>query len=280
VDQKYYFAGCSARWMFGKTVSNVVQIIDKYFERAPNFVDLFKGNVGLESADMANHLACKQGSSGKRFFTSRYIAREAICKGGNEVVRLAYSVADGLQNDSFTGWIVEMDFIEQIKRAKGDGLGVKLNGGQLTFEVSGFVHCDTNSWDSIKQAVMKEPTAENLNNLWLFPTKWYQAGYDLVCLRSRGDLKVLRFIQVTAAKVHGLKLQHFRALASTFVEGLGLEIHGIEIFMAIPSDLANFKISKVEGEICAWFVGESTQEKWELRNSQSQVSIVKFDRTG
>jgi len=126
VDQKYYFAGCSARWMFGNTISSVIKQIDKYFSSAPNFVDLLKGIVRLQNPDMVNHLACEQGSGGKRIFTSQYIVREAICKDGNEVVRLAYGVANSLQNASFTGWIVEMDFIRQIMDAKGAGLNVIL----------------------------------------------------------------------------------------------------------------------------------------------------------
>ncbi|KAH9118063.1 hypothetical protein AeMF1_008614, partial [Aphanomyces euteiches] len=264
IDEKYYYAGCSARWMFGTTIPDVIQQIDKYFRSAPNFVDLLKGIVGSQSPDMVNHLACEQGPSKNRFFTSQHISRKAISTGGDEIVRLAYGVANGLENDSFTGWIVEMDFIQQIMDAQGGGLDVKLNDGTtITFEVAKCVRCDTDllSMDSVKKAIKEEPTAASLNNVWLVPTKWYQAGYDLVCLRICKDLLVLRFIQVTAAKVHGQKLQHFRALALKFFNRLGLVIHGIEIFMAIPSDIANCEIpdSKVQGQICDWFVGNITE---------------------
>ncbi|KAF0690557.1 Aste57867_18044 [Aphanomyces stellatus] len=282
VDQKYYFAGCSARWMFQTTVSNVISQIGYYFARVPSFVDILKGNIGLQSLDMVNHLACEQGTAKQRFFTSQYIARIALDKDGHEAIRLAYGVADILGNNSFKGWIVEMDFIQQIKSAKGNGLNVTdMENRAIRFEVSGLIRCDVESLskDLIQKAIVKEPTAANLNNLWFLPSKWNQPSFDLFCFTICGNRFVLQFIQVTTAKKHALKLQCFREVALTFAK-MDLKIGGIDIFMATPSDLTEFEIPNwmVEGHICEWFVGKD-EEKWRQVKPQNQVKTVKFVKT-
>ncbi|KAF0686337.1 Aste57867_21839 [Aphanomyces stellatus] len=282
VDQKYYFTGCSVRWMFQTTVSNVISQIETYFARVPSFVNILKGNIGQQSIDMVNHLACEQDTNKQRFFTSQYTARITLDKDGHEAIRLAYGVADIMGNNSFEGWIVEMDFIQLIKSARGNGLNVtNMENRAIRFEVSGFIRCDVESLSKalIEKAIKKEPTAVNLNNLWFLPSKWNQPGFVLFCFTVCGNRFVLQFIQVTTAKKHALKLQCFRKVALTFAK-MDLKIAGIEIFMATPSNLTEFDIpnSMVEGQIWDWFVGNSN-EKWRRVKVQNQVKILKFLKT-
>ncbi|CAK4378272.1 unnamed protein product [Aphanomyces euteiches] len=168
IDKKYYFAGCSARWMFGKDVSAVVDNIEKAFKRCGNVVDLLKGVVGHENPVVVNHLSCDQGSYGRRFFTSQYVARLAVERGGNEVIRLRYGVANGLENGSFAGWIVELDFIQQIKDAKGSDLEVFRQDNSIqNIEVSSYKVCDMKTLDIIQTAQIQDLTIKILNNVWL-----------------------------------------------------------------------------------------------------------------
>ncbi|KAG9410024.1 hypothetical protein AC1031_018056 [Aphanomyces cochlioides] len=127
VDQKYYYAGCSARWMFDYNVPQLIETIDTHFAQVGDVAAFFKALMGEESSIALNHLACEQ-YQGKRFFTSKYIAILALDKAGNVLVREAYEIAKALNNPSMVGWIVEMDFIQQIKNSKGDVLRVNVRG--------------------------------------------------------------------------------------------------------------------------------------------------------
>ena len=88
----------------------------------------------------------------------------------------------------------------------------------------------------------------------------------------------MRFIQVTAAKEHSLKLKYFGDTAKIFTDSFVID--GIEILIAVPSDLDGFSIppSKVYGQIAAFPVGE-TDVKWSTTKAPNQVKIVKFDKT-
>ncbi|KAI3655312.1 hypothetical protein MP638_003269, partial [Amoeboaphelidium occidentale] len=111
LNNKFYYAGHSARWMWATQFSCVIQKIAQCLKRVKDYTGMLKGAVGEGSAESVNHLMCsyREGT----FFTSHYIARKVLQRGGAEAVRLAYGIASGLNNPSFTGWVVEMDFINQ-----------------------------------------------------------------------------------------------------------------------------------------------------------------------
>ncbi|KAF0733033.1 hypothetical protein Ae201684P_010090 [Aphanomyces euteiches] len=145
VDQKYSYAGCSARWMFDYNVPQLIETIDMHFAQVGEVAAFFKGSMGEERSVALNYLACEQ-CQGKRFFTSKYIARLALDKAGNVLIREAYEIAKALNNPSMVGWIVEMDFIQQIKNSKGDVLRVNVMGSIeiTTIAVNDYVRLDTN----------------------------------------------------------------------------------------------------------------------------------------
>ncbi|CAK4113469.1 unnamed protein product [Aphanomyces euteiches] len=70
----------------------------------------------------------------------------ALDKAGNVLIREAYEIAKALNNPSMVGWIVEMDFIQQIKNSKGDVLRVNVMGSIeiTTIAVNDYVRLDTN----------------------------------------------------------------------------------------------------------------------------------------
>ncbi|KAI3655247.1 hypothetical protein MP638_007401, partial [Amoeboaphelidium occidentale] len=111
ISRKCYYSGNSARWTWGTSIPDVISDIDDFVKQVPNSVDVLKGVVGEASADSVNHLTCRYTKG--TFFASKYIAKKVLLRGGAEVVRMAYGIASGLNNPSFTGWVVEMDFINQ-----------------------------------------------------------------------------------------------------------------------------------------------------------------------
>ncbi len=273
IINKYYFAGCSARWMFGKTLDIVLKDIDKHFASVHNSIDILKGVVGEKSSISINHLMCSYpGNSDKKFFSSQYIAKRALQAGGSEAIRLAYGIASALQNPSFTGWIVEVDFIQQLYSCKGSVFVIS----NEKWDVVNIIECD-----------MEQHSIKKISNLitpgcWLIPKKWNQGGYDLACLSEvRGKL-LLRFVQVTNAHSHGLNLKYFRNLAIFLVDSLNCEISSIEIVIAIPNDIDGFSINqsmvKYSGALSEWKVGE-TEHNWRMKYEHQSVKVLHFSKT-
>ena len=86
--------------------------------------------------------------------------------------------------------------------------------------------------ERIKEAKNGDSTIKKLNNVWLLPKQWNQPGFDLFCLQWVDERVVLRCIQVTSTAVHDVNFQHFSRLGDNILHDVGLEIYGIEVFMA------------------------------------------------
>jgi hypothetical protein len=286
VDQKFYYAGFSARWMFEMSAEDVIKDIDDCLDSVLNIMDVVKGMVGSQNANAVNHLTTKSKAEKGRAFTSNYICKEIVQRGDDAVFHASYSLAHAAGNPSLRGWILELDFIHQIQKAVGRGLEVTCkdnNKAELHLEVAGYINVDTNSYLSIKNTTDQFLKVESLSNYWFLPEKWNQAGYDLVSLqcykrpRCKKTIKILRFIQVTGGQSHGLKLHHFNNFVAHFGQATGETITRIEIFVVLPNYQAQFAIpaSQVSGEssISNLYIGASNK-KWS--SPANQVKIIYF----
>lgn len=189
-------------------------------------------------------------------------------------MKLAYGIARGLNNPSFTGWVVEMDFSERLSNSVKNQISV--HGFSIEdekWDVVGIVDFELGLIASLKDYVLKY--------FWLRPKKWNQGGYDFVCLLKIGDEYMLRFVQITAAHQHSLKLQFFKDFTTTIIGKFSIVISRIEIIMMVPDEdtARHFRIlpSKVKysGILCGWMCGE-TNEKWQKLKEQDQVKVMWF----
>jgi hypothetical protein len=173
--------------MWAISLSSVVAEIGHCFKQV-NSIGMLKGVIEEGSADSVNHLICD--FRGGSFFTSHYIAREVLRRGGNEAVRLAYRIAYGWCNRLLTGWVVEMDFVNQV---------VDWNAQQNGLEVIHEVRSETGAMEHkenwkvnnvIDQFEVVEDHFEKVSELlvdgcWIIPAKWNQAGYiSSVCCQG------------------------------------------------------------------------------------------------
>ena len=155
-------------------------------------------------------ILCVVSHRGGSFFTSHYIARQVLERGGKEAVRLAYGIASGLNNASFTGWVVEMDFVNQFvdSKIRVDGLEVIHEVRSETGVTEHKEHWKVNNViDKFEESddQFQKYSEQLVDGCWILPAKWNQAGYDLVCLLSEnsnggvgGKKKfMIRFLQVT-----------------------------------------------------------------------------------
>jgi hypothetical protein len=85
---------------------------------------------------------------------------------------MAYGIASGLNNPSFTGWVVETDFINQVMLAKGKQLEIVGDSWDVLEVIE---NCDMDSAETI---MLYEQQLQE--GCWLLPKRWNQGSYDLV----------------------------------------------------------------------------------------------------
>jgi len=148
------------------------------------------------------------------------------------------------KNPSYDGWIMEADFMVQLRLAK-DGHPFSL----VDFQNPG---SRNTLWQAAKRAhFTKVEEVEGMTGLgdftWLLPTAWNQGGYDAVQLLPGNGV---RFVQVTRANSHSLKLKYVVLLLEA-LQKAAYNAASFEIAFVIPStaDPLIFKIPNVVGTL-------------------------------
>ena len=136
--------------------------------------------------------------------------------------------------------------------------------------------------DDFEKETVKRLKESILKHFWLKPKKWNQGGYDLACLLSVEGKYVLRFVQITVALVHSLKLKFYLELASKIKQATGINLENIEIVMMVPDEdsARKFRIkpNKVADAdaLSVRFCGDSN-ERWKYGNEGEQVRVFWFE---
>lgn len=301
ITQKFYFAGSSARWMFNCSLAQVKLKIGRHIDACPNSIDLLKGIVGQTSIASVNHLWVGypfEHERFRKFFVSKYAARCVLFSGGLEAVKLAYGVARGLNNPTFTGWVVEMDFILQLHHSiKGQVpihyFSANRESVDDKWDVPGVLDFDFNCIYSVRETIsrgeinfdltsIKAVKDLILNEYWLVPMKWNQGGYDVVRLVKLSNQYLVSFIQITAAHQHSLKLRYFQDFASSIAFALEIEIPRIQIIMLVPDQrTANeFSIPATKvthpGFLKIWKCTQS-EDMWIQGQEHDLIQVMWFD---
>ena len=102
----------------------------------------------------------------------------------------------------------------------------------------------------------------------------------MACLLSVEGKYVLRFVQITVALVHSLKLKFYLELASKIKQATGINLENIEIVMMVTDEgrARDFRISKVADAdaLSGWFCGDS-KERWKYGDEGEQVRVFWFE---
>eukprot|EP01126_Amoeba_proteus_P023598 TRINITY_DN2369_c0_g6_i1.p1 TRINITY_DN2369_c0_g6~~TRINITY_DN2369_c0_g6_i1.p1 ORF type:complete len:447 (+),score=84.18 TRINITY_DN2369_c0_g6_i1:437-1777(+) len=224
---KFYYAGGSARWMFDFNSDEVSSFILAYIEKVTDFESLSSSFVGTKSSVAINHLFIADKNKAS-FLVSEFAARTLADKCAVSFFSQARS-STLASNPAFDGWILEADFLYQVRRAeKGSGLIL------LDFDEKAKANpSPTIRWEAacrIRFDKVQDLTAPYDENTWLIPNRWNQGCYDAIQIINKG----LRVVQVTRADSHSLKLRYVVELLNELVKNNTIEI--LEIVFVFPSD--------------------------------------------
>jgi hypothetical protein len=284
LEHKYFYAGGSARWMFGKGFSSIINLVKLYLDTVGDVMALLRGVVGERSRDSVNHLMMSfpgKGGFRRKFFVSEYVAGTVLKEGGSEAVKIAYQLGLFLKNPAYRGWVVEQDFVQQLDAAAKSGQSLALkdqNGSSVSISANGGVTTFSPEHLSAVKPLLQSGS-------WLRPERYNEAGYDLVRLEREND--TLTFLQVTQSLTHSLKLNAYSNMTTLVLEEMGdAPFSRVDIIMVVPDEsLGNFTITagkvSYKGYLSDWQVAYPTVpgEKWRKGHEHEQVRVLGFQTT-
>jgi Mrp family chromosome partitioning ATPase len=227
VASKFEIAGSNARWMFEYSTERTLEKVLYNIAKATDTDALFHGIQGSRSNVFVNHLCTNyfdrgQGRPASTEFVSEFATRQLARTCNLSFIKQATSVAEGGNNPSFDGQILEMDVLRTITDRDLPRRLTSAEGplpNSETYAVQRVRHFrDTDELVN----------ADLLPGTWFIPERFNQGGYDAACYcgnisktastRTRAR-RILRFIQVTRSHRHDLKLQYMLAFLAHLNQG-------------------------------------------------------------
>jgi len=259
---KYFLAGGSARWMLGFTPAKVVEDAMLHVNKGWDIKDLVAGLTGTRSNLAVNHLLQSIDKEESVFLVSEFVTRLLTEKCALEFLKVAINCPLA-KNPSFDGWIMEADFLLQIRLSEKQMRSISLldfqNSKEAEFKVANWFALLCIPFTDVVEIASLVTTDSLLgtekrhliiDNTWLLPQRWNQGCYDAIQLLSSDKLNVVRIIQVTRAGSHSLKFKYINTLLNS-LDTAGFKITSVELVFILPSDHSPeiFKLSKVEGKL-------------------------------
>lgn len=253
IERKYYYAGHSCRYMFGARydIYTIKSDIRDHVEKVGDLDKAFSGSVSETSVSSSNHLFVRFHQDGPinvastivpvSQFALRLIALQLTAASFASFSAYASTVSSG--NPSMDGQILELDVEKALKSNQ-----MNCRCREVIPSVTGTAYSFSRSLAQ-DFAVTKEVEFQNEKNVALqnypvhtcfFPASKQQGGFDFVQLLKRTSLHgrttyVLRFLQVTRADTHGLKLHYMSAFATSFNTGRTIRSR--------PPPVTNFEVA-------------------------------------
>jgi len=226
---KYCYAGGSARWMFSLSIADVCADVEHYINCVSDKAVLSSGLTGTQSDVAINHLFMADHHK-KPFLISEFVTRMLAETCESTFLKQAM-MSDLINNPSFDGWILEADFLFQVRIAKQSQLKL------LDFQSrSPNNQTPTISWEVAQRLHFRDVVdldGETLTeNTWFIPLRWNQGCYDAVQLLPDNGVRI---IQVTRADTHSLKLRYVVEMLNQ-IKACNFGIDSIEIAFVLPSD--------------------------------------------
>jgi hypothetical protein len=259
ITNKFFVAGASARWMFSFDYERLVtKEIPTYIAKINDAKVLVAGMGGDRSLTTVNHL-CMVNKDRKGFVVSEFAMRLIAEKCEQSFIAEATSYAEAYGNPAFDGWVLELDFLLQLRLAKKHGLDLCVYDDmvQESWSVSSRKHFDKPS--DLPQIALAD-------GMWLIPKRWNQGGYDAVQVLSSG----LRFLQVTRGATHSLKLDYFVKLITEVVKQR--QVTSVDVVFVVPFG----KAEEFTPPTHAQTRGSLSKWNWEL----ADLRIVQLKRAG
>jgi hypothetical protein len=241
IKAKYFYAGGSARWMFGLDVEEIEWSIDEGLKRFTDAKAVLAGLHGQNASDTPNSVFQILDVSEDWFpvyaIVSQYALRSLAQTVGSEIFTIARSVAPS--NSSYLGIIFEEEFEFHVKRDKVIVLDAykQIRRNAVLYERSEHLQRIEKKVESISHFFFYADIPKDLSDgMFFVPTKVNQSYLDYAMLEGKGQELIV--IQYTVGRVHSNNLENLRV----FIKHLRAPIRRVSIFYVVD-DLRTFSFS-------------------------------------
>lgn len=272
VERKYATSGFSARWTFDITEEKAVESSITAIDRCSDPRALLNGIQGSRSTDAVNHLVFSFGA-GKSAVVSSFVCRKLAAKCDRQFIVAAYHASAMTNNPAFDGWVLELDVLYHIRKDQmANKVKVLGTDGQFldrddSFQCSEVIEFVDRFFDSADRRT-RYPV-----HCWFIPRKFNNGGFDAVQLRCEGGQYRLRFLQVTRAKTHGLKLHFMKSFADAFNAAVDEDLRATAVEIVIVTAMHSAKDFVIPTH--AQVVGSLSEYSWSL----CDLIVAGFDKT-
>ncbi|KAG7381858.1 hypothetical protein PHYPSEUDO_005514 [Phytophthora pseudosyringae] len=222
VEEKYYYAGGSGRYMFDYDIKAVLKKISD--------------SINMFDIDRLRALFSLPGTNTQVFAViSRYAAALIALHYWKEQIQLFRSPFSSNINAHQDNSKLDIAFYTRLRTEK---LAVLNDAGQ---EITSWGPCHVAEWYSIPMTLHSEAT-------WIKPTQWNVGGFDAIML-CKLDFCVC-FVVVTSELQQPFHIKHFSEWIEKFMRSsVGFRVKKLEIFFVVEANcFSDFHIYPVSGK--------------------------------
>ena len=292
VQEKDFYAGGSARWMFDFSYADFKKDFNTHFAKVLNYKAILSQAEGPEHPNAVNHLRGLSFNDEQfsPFFISQYTANRVKdqCRRDDDFDFLrflsdAYEKANGTENPAFGGWVYEFDIDDQLRTAmETEGGQFAARGDPKTYRVDHYMSYPNEPRNPtlIREVTtyFRDPKNEH-KSFWAKPDLWKNPAFDFLCFQLLSptlspsfcsssssssssfpprQLKVIAF-NGTQGKAHDVKLSFLSVLAKNFAEQPDWAIAKIEFLFVVP-ERDGFEVGTITGDLRSWDWPSSAQK--------------------
>lgn len=209
VEDKYFYAGGSARFMYSRAISALKNELERLIELVEDWTPFATNDIPSSNLHATNSLMQQFKSSGRRMAApvSRFVLMRAYEKCESTMIAAIRGIADSTGNASLQGWAFELEELEKVKTVLKSQQEYPRH--LETSEQLVLYPKSEATYDGSKLTMPRKPVG--LVVIWCL--KWNQGCFD-IALFLNGQLVTLQF---TTAASHSLKLEHVSQLRSALL---------------------------------------------------------------
>ena len=220
VEEKYYFAGGSARFMLEYGVQQLKKDLKELLTSLKDEQwKALTSNIVPSATDGAVNSLMQRFSNYDGVTTvaavSEFVAMAAYAKKGHELAQAIDAAANATRNPALKGWAFELKQLEEIKKALQQHGYVYSKDG-IFFQPTHQVHYNDN--EKILEGEINES-----NTTIILCRKWNQGCFDAAIYSNR----TLVTVQFTTSSKHSVKFQYIRELKKACELEKGLKVDTI-----------------------------------------------------
>jgi len=232
IENKYFYAGYSARWMFRYSKSKVVGTVNNFALKVEDITRYLFARGGDKSDNVINHLLVEV-KVGQFALVSQFAIRilAALSKHSHAIAKHVLASAVVFEDARMVGAAYEVHIRCLLKDAVGKELAVEDMEGK-------HVHWPVSAVEYYNRLADLSAVGRLPSGTWFLPNGLMQSGFDMfqLCYEDAASAYTVRFVQVTIQVDHSFVEDSFVEVLSMLkqFQMKGRRLGAVEVVALLP----------------------------------------------